>query len=78
VKARGCRCHSHNGFVLRPSEEGLAQREIFRPEGVDVETGLLYIDTVGSVSGLRRDEDMFALVSDVQIDEQYRRALNGS
>ena len=72
---RKCNCHSHNGFLLSP--EGLAQREDVRP-GVDDMALRSYLDKEGSVSGLRRDEDMYALISDINIDEQARRFHNGS
>ena len=37
-----------------------------------------YLDKVGSVSGLELERDLYASISDVQIDQQYRRFLNGS
>ena len=72
---RSCGCHSHNGLVLSP--EGLAQRELEGPELAGV-VAKRYLDKVGSVSGLRRDEDMYDLITEEQIDEQARRFLNGS
>ena len=71
---KDCGCHSHNGFQLSP--EGLAQREDVRLEGVDMELPLQYLDKVGSVSGLRRDEE-FHVFDDQLIDQQYRRFNNG-
>ena len=68
---RSCGCHSHDGFLLSP--EGLAQREFDLPE-VDAMQPSGYLDSKGSVSGLRRDENL----SDSMIDEQYRRFHNGS
>ncbi len=65
-----CSCHSHNGFLLSP--EGLAQRE-FELDGVDAMAPLRYLDREGSVSGLFEFE-----LSDTQLEEQYRRFLNGS
>ncbi len=71
---RRCSCHSHNGFQLSP--EGLAQREFELP-GVDNMEAISYLDKVGSVSGLRRDEDLYVM-EDEMIDQQYRRFYNGS
>jgi len=68
---KGCTCHSHNGFVLSP--EGLAQRELELDE-VDAMQSSEYLDRVGSVSGLRRDE----IFVDSLIDEQNRRFFHGS
>ncbi len=74
-----CRCHSHNGFVLRPSEEGLAQRKDVRREGVDMETGLAYVDKVGSVSGLVEVEVMEDIVYDSKhIELNLELVQNGS
>ncbi len=69
-----CGCHSHNGFVSSP--EGLAQR---RPESLELagRVASRYLDKVGSVSGLRRDEAL-NVFDDGLIDEQHRRFLNGS
>ena len=76
-----CGCYSHNGFVLRASDEGLAQREVSRREihamGLDPDAGQFYLDKVGSVSGLRRDERPSVFDDDL-IDQQYRRFHNGS
>ncbi len=69
---RTCGCHSHNGFQLSP--EGLAQRELELP-GVDGMALRSYVDKVGSVSGLRRDEDLHVF-DDQVLDEQYRRFLD--
>ncbi len=71
-----CGCHSHGGFLTAKGLKEAAQQnslEGLAPRGV-----LEYVDSMGSVSGLRRDEDMYALVSDISIDEQERRFHNGS
>ncbi len=69
-----CGCHSHNGFQLSP--EGLAQRELEGPELAGV-VAKRYLDKVGSVSGLELERDLYADISDQQIDEQARRFLRG-
>ena len=70
-----CGCHSHNGFQLSP--EGLAQRDLEGFE-VDAMAAKRYLDRVGSVSGLELERDLYADVSDADIDNQHRRFLNGS
>ncbi len=68
-----CRCHSHNGFQLRPSEEGLAQQislEGLRPMG---EADRVDIDGSVSASSLP-----VLHWDDALIDEQYRRFHSGS
>ena len=57
-----CHCHSHNGFLTKAGYRALDMAEQNR-----------YLDTSGSVSALVEVE-----VNDDQIDEQYRRFLNGS
>ena len=71
---RTCGCHSHNGLLLRP--EGLAQRELER-YGVDTMDMFGYVDKSGSVSALVEVEGSHVF-DDQLIDEQYRRAVNGS
>ena len=69
-----CGCYSHDGF-LTARGRAVAQQlslEGLAPRGADE-----YLDKVVSVSGLRRDEDLYAMVSDTQIDEQARRFLHG-
>jgi len=71
-----CRCLSHNGFLTRAGLARVAQREQvdLSLEGL---TPMGEFDTLtgrGSVSGLRRDEDL----CDYLLDEQYRRFHNGS
>ncbi len=70
-----CGCHSHNGFVLSSSSclDELAQRESFRPVGVDMEPSQLYLDLPVSVSA---PELLWSC--DEMLDQQYRRFLNGS
>ena len=70
-----CNCFSHGSFLTERGYE-LAQRTSL--EGLAPLGDREYVDKVVSVSGLRRDEDMYALVSDTEIDQQYRRFLNGS
>jgi len=75
-----CTCHSHNGFRLSSAE--LEQRGVDRAHelamlALDNPESQLYLDRVGSVSGLGRDEDLYADVSDALLNEQYRRFHNG-
>jgi len=72
-----CNCHSHNGFQLSRSEEGLEQRrgDSFEFDGVDKRQLSLYLDKVGSVSGSPVPEFIF---NDSVLEDQYRRFLNGS
>ena len=72
---RKCTCHSHNGLLLSP--EGLAQREAGWP-AVDAMEEIRYLDSIGSVSGLELERDLFELPSDLDIDEQARRFHHGS
>ena len=72
-----CTCRSHGSFLTAKGLEEAAQRELLFA-GVDAMAPLRYLDNRVSVSGLRRDEDMYALISDVEIDEQARRFHNGS
>ena len=66
---RRCGCHSHNGFLLEP--EGLAEQTSL--EGLTPMSDCVRVDVQGSVSALIEVE-----VSDAEVDEQYRRFLNGS
>jgi len=72
-----CDCFSHNGFLTERGYAELAQRELELGE-VDALPHSSYVDTVGSVSALELERDMYGFVSDAQIDQQYRRFLNGS
>ncbi len=64
-----CRCHSHNGLRRVPPPPHLSL------EGLELagEVAKRYIDRVGSVSGLRRDETVF---DDELLDQQYQRFLD--
>jgi len=66
-----CTCLSHNGFLTRRGYEMITSPQVDKTE-VD-----LYLDRVGSVSGLRRDEDLYDSVPDELIDQQHQRFLNG-
>ncbi len=66
-----CGCISHDGFLTRRGYELLQNRE------VDGGEALTYLDKVGSVSAVRRDETMFVF-DDVLLDDQHRRFLNDS
>ena len=70
--------HSRNGFLTKFGLEEAAQRGVDRAHelacmGIDLETSQLYLDKVGSVSGLFEFE-----LSDKLLDEQYRRFHSGS
>ena len=73
--------YSRNGFLTKRGYE-LAQRTSLEGlsllSGVDIDEDQLYLDKVASVSGLRRDEDLYADVCDHLLDEQHRRFHNGS
>ncbi len=75
MRRRICGCHSHDGFRLSP--EGLAQRELLRPE-VDAMAVQLYLDEGSSVSGLELERDLYVNILDSDIDEQARRFHSGS
>ena len=77
-----CRCHSHNGLLTAKGLVETAQRGVDRAHelavmGIDRGESQLYLDKVRSVSGVRRDEILPIFPDDSQIDEQYRRFLNG-
>ncbi len=73
---RNCGCHSHNGLLLSP--EGLAQWTREGPELAGM-VATRYLDRVGSVSGLRRDEIMEDLDYDPSHTElNTELVLNGS
>ena len=67
--------YSRNGFLTKRGYAELAQRTSL--EGLAPRGEVDYVDSMGSVSGLRRDEDMYDHISDNQIDEQARRFHNG-
>ncbi len=73
---KDCGCHSHNGFRVGRSPEGLEQRGVDRAYELALAGRDGYLDKVGSVSGLRRDE--IRMIFDEEIlDEQHRRFLQG-
>ena len=67
--------HARNGFLTAKGLKEAAQR--FSLEGLAPRVVPEYVDKVGSVSGLRRDEE-FHVFDDQVIEEQHRRFLNGS
>ncbi len=73
--------HARNGFLTAKGLAEAAQRErqlsIFEVMGLTRGEDWSYLDKVCSVSGLRRDEDLYEMVSDTKIDEQARRFLRG-
>ncbi len=72
-----CTCHSHGGFLLKRSPEGLAQRT-YVVDALDGMPAFGYVDSIGSVSGLELERDLFENIMDSDIDEQARRFHNGS
>ncbi len=68
-----CNCHSHNGLVRR-SPEGLALRRDVSQADLAAQLSFGYLDKVGSVSGLRRDETHM-IWNEELLDEQHRRYL---
>jgi len=72
--------HARNGFLTSKGLEEAAQREDALGTGpwVDNEECVLYLDLPVSVSGLRRDEDMYDQITEEEIDEQARRFHRGS
>ena len=71
-----CKCHSHNGFVLGRSPEGLAQRELERAGDLTRSDKGVSLDMVGSVSALV-DVEGSHVFDDQLLDNQYRRFHNG-
>ena len=69
-----CNCRSHGTFLTAKGLAEAAQR--FSLEGLAPRGELEYVDKVGSVSALVEVEVDYR--SDQQIDNQYRRFLNGS
>ena len=67
-----CGCHSHNGLLTATGRQAAQQLSLegLAPRGVHE-----YLDKVGSVSALRRDEITMEFHEDI-INEQYRRFLN--
>ena len=70
-----CRCHSHGGFLLSHSLEGLAQRDPEGPELAGV-VATRYLDRVVSMSALIEPPE--PLFVDEILDQQYQRFHNGS
>jgi len=72
----GCSCHSHSGFLTARGIRAVAQRSL---EGLEVDAMAvpLYLDKVGSVSGLELERD-YHVFDDQLLDQQYRRFHNGS
>ena len=71
-----CSCNSHGGFLTAKGLKEAEQRrgDSFVIDGVDKRQLSLYLDKVGSVSGLRRDEIIF---DDALLEQQHRRFLSG-
>ncbi len=63
-----CGCISHDGFLTRRGYQSLRAPEVDKAEAS------LYLDKVGSVSAVRRDEAM-VIFDDEVLEEQYRRFL---
>ena len=71
-----CSCSSHGSFLTAKGLQEAAQRE-GDPLRVALAGRERYLDKVGSVSALVEGEGAF-WPSDEEIDNQYRRFLNGS
>ena len=69
-----CGCTSHNGFLTAKGLKEAEQRSLegLGIPGVDMWPDCQYLDKVGSVSGLRRDE-MTMIFDEGVIDEQFQR-----
>ncbi len=68
--------YSRNGFLTSKGYLEVAQQtslEGLAPRGVSE-----YVDSMGSVSGLELERDLYEFISDSDIDEQERRFLHGS
>ena len=66
-----CSCRSHGTFLTAKGLEEAAQRSL---EGLEVDGmgSSLYLDKVGSVSGLELERDSHVF-DDELLDQQYRR-----
>ena len=62
-----CSCRSHGGFLTAKGLAETAQQTSL--EGLAPRGEFEYIDKVGSVSGLELERDLYAHVSDTQIDQ---------
>ena len=71
-----CGCRAHGSFLTSKGLEEAAQRRSL--EGLAPRGEVEYVDTMGSVSGLRRDEDLYEMQSDEQLLEQCERFHHGS
>ncbi len=69
-----CSCRAHGTFLTAKGLEEAAQRRAASRE-VDARELSLYLDKVGSVSAVRRDETTF-WPDDEVLDEQHRRFLD--
>ena len=72
-----CSCHSHDSFltVRGYAENAQRERESLELAGV---VASRYLDLVGSVSGLRRDETSLDWPPDKFLEDQAERFHNGS
>ena len=73
-----CGCSSHNGFLTGRGYAEAAQRRAISAEGLAAEPTQLYLDKVASVSGLAVAVELDFSLSDEDLENQYRRFLNGS
>jgi len=64
-----CNCMSHNGFLTR-----LGYRAVDAGWPLTGPTECVRLDSIGSVSGLRRDETTMIWDEEI-LDEQHRRFL---
>ena len=69
-----CGCSSHNGFLTAKGLAETAQLEFLRAQGLTRSDKGVRLDMVGSVSGLRRDEEPHVWDDEV-LEEQYQRFL---
>ena len=67
-----CSCSAHGSFLTAKGLEEAEQREVDlgTGRGIDVRWLSSYLDKVGSVSGVRRDETIFV---DAVVEEQALR-----
>ena len=71
-----CGCNAHNGLLTAKGRTAAEQREFELDDhpGIAMMPASMYIDSMLSVSGSRRDETVMIFDEGV-IDEQYRRFL---
>ncbi len=72
-----CECSAHNGFLLAKGLEEAAQRRASLA-ALDAMGPNMYLDKVGSVSGLELERDSYRYTSDTFLDRQAERFHNGS